>query len=114
MVEACDFANIGIVKADNCGKPNQGWWDKGYYYYQTGTIYDFTHETKEYGEEIKENDVMEICLDLKDKNELSFIVNDKDLGKIPFDIKTDISYRLAIGFYQKGKIDLVSCEIVES
>ena len=53
-----------------------------------------------------------MCLDLKDKYELSYIINGKDYGKIPVDIKTDTTYKFAFGFYQTGRVSLLSFEIL--
>ena len=107
LIEECRYVNIGIIKSDKLD-PNQGFWRSGPRYYQRGDI-DATHK---YGPTLTKNDVVEMCLDLKDKGELSFIVNGKDLGKIPYDIEATSTYKLAIGYYTQGKISLQSFKII--
>lgn len=107
LIEECMYVNIGVIECDKLDG-SRGCWTHGTMYYQNGKI-DATYK---YGESLEKGDIIELCLDLKSKYELSYIVNGRDLGKIPnYDIKEDTTYKLAIGFYQNGKINLLSSKI---
>ena len=110
LLKNCLFVNIGIVEADKL-LPNQGYWSNGIKLYHSGEIKYYSKGEIKYGDKVTKGDIIEICLDLKEKYSLSYSVNSKDLGQIPYDVKKNKTYKLAIGFYQKGKISLLSCKI---
>ena len=62
----------------------------------------------QWGDVLKQNDIVEIFLDLKENNKLSFAVNGKKYAQC-FKL-TDNTYKLAIGLYD-GKVSLISFEI---
>ena len=103
--------NIGIIQADKCkvirDNVTEYWWNKpyGYSYYSDGSFWHYSHE-QEYGVSLREGDIIEICLDLKDKDELSYIVNGKAFG-IADNVKRGHTYKLAIGLYS-GRVTLIS------
>ena len=62
-----------------------------------------------YGPELKKDDIIQVCLDLKDNYELSYVVNDQRLGKA-FDVKKETAYKLAISLYV-GRMSLLSYKV---
>ena len=99
--------HFGIIKADKCdGMTEEYWWCKkfAYSYYRAGTIYSGSIRRiyKDYGSKFEEGDIIDIWLDLKENNDLSFGRNDKHFGKA-FDVASDTEYRLAVG--TNGRLD---------
>ena len=107
-----ESVNIGIIEQDEAEKNlEEYWWgeDFGYSYYQDGQIYCSSFFTGEdYGEALQCGDIVHIWLDLKENNDLSFCINDKQFGKA-FDIDPG-QYRLGVSL-KKGKIKLILLEI---
>ena len=110
LIEDSPFANIGLIKAGKCIKEGQGCWLNGFSYHQTGSINVFTntYKTVSRGNPFKKNDIVEMKLDLKDGNVMSYILNGKELAKISCDHIKDNGYKLAVGFHEKGKVTLLS------
>ena len=116
-----DDINIGIIEADKCELNKNGfWWNKcGISYYScNGHIYKYNEETElstnyEYGKPFKneKNVMIDIWLDLKDKNELSFAKNDEKFGKAA-NVKNSMKYRLAVSIWDSDtKIQILSFDI---
>ena len=119
--------NIGIIESQECSKSKSDyWWCKEYgfsYHSKNGWLYhrvitdgSLRGSSKQYGDRYGDNDVIDIWLDLKDKYELSFSKNNKDMGKAS-DVKKETDYKLAVGIRISNKdnptkIELLSCDIV--
>ena len=73
-----------------------GWWnqDHGYSYWsEDGSIFH-NDEDRDYGEQLDQDDIVDIWLDLKDgKRELSYARNNQHFGKA-FDVKEATEYKL--------------------
>ena len=68
------------------------WWNEcGYSYYWDGTLWG-VNEATSIGQKIKQNDTIEISLDLKDECKISFIVNGKSVED-GFVVKQNVSNR---------------------
>ena len=86
--------NIGIVDKDKAHQNMLGWWQNewGYSYYDNGTVWNGRGlGSKAYGGRIISGDVMDIWLDLKNTNTLSYVKNDVDYG-VAFEIPDDKEY----------------------
>ena len=110
-------ANIGIIRAhDTNRRYSQYWWERryGYSYFTDGTISTKDYVKSNYGPYLKTDDIIEICLDLKEKYSLSYIVNGLDYGQA-FTVEHPINYKLAVSLYnnQQGKIQLISFIVSE-
>ncbi len=110
------YTNIGIIEANAASESLHSSWfvhENGYSYFAgTGEIYN-NNTWWDYGDRYGKNDIIDICLDLKNKKELSFAKNGKTLGKAA-DIKHDMGFRLAIGMdVDTQKIELLSFEILK-
>ena len=105
-------ANIGIIEASKCEKSlDNYWWGEnwGYSYYKDGELY---HEDcdGEYGESFgNKGDIIDVYLDFKDKNELSFGKDDTKFDTA-YDIDSSKDYKLGIGLYS-GSIRLLFVKI---
>ena len=92
--------NIGIIEADKVkGNLNQGWWNLscGYSYYSGGRLYHGCQISGQaYGTAIKSGDIMDVWLDLKDNNTLSYAKNGENYG-VAFQIPSHKAYRFALG-----------------
>ena len=121
--------NIGIIEADKCqsvkdkdsanahdanGVAAKYWWGRSYgysYYMSNGeTFHDGDYNL--YGPAINKHDIIQICLDLKEENALSYILNKEDLGKA-YNVKDNTIYKLAIGLLYEGEVDLISFEVLD-
>lgn len=105
--------NIGIVEADQVIETNGLWWGTqyGWSYFTDQAVY---HGTKHhiYGDSyITKGDIVDIWLDLKENEGLSFSKNNTKFAKA-YDMDRDKSYRLAIGLF-RGKVKIVSFEILD-
>ena len=118
--------NIGIADANQAPKLlDQSWWHEknGYSYFSgNGQMYHkkrgtdtsrFDYGGYSFGEKYGTNDIIDICLDIKDKNELLFSKNDKEIATaIKVDGSTD--YKLAVGLYgDSKKVEILSFEITD-
>ena len=110
LLEDCYSANIGIIEVNSLAK-NDGVWDNGIRFYQGGSVHSYRTTDMKYSKSVQKGDIIEMCLDLKDKYTLSYIINNKNFGVTPSGPKRKTQYKLAIGFYQKGKVRLVSWDI---
>ena len=115
-----DTPNVGIMEASKCnvhGKDaaNDYWWNKTYawsYYGGDGEIYNgatgfdpFDINRRAYGKPFKKHDIVDIWLDLKENNDLSFGKNGESFGKAA-DLKPNTTYKLVIGLYG-GSVELL-------
>ena len=95
--------NIGIMQADKCIKhanSSDSWWNYDYawsYYSAAGHIFHRSCNTS-YGEVYGAYDIIDIWVDLKVNNELSFGRNERSFGKAA-DLKPNATYKLVIGLY---------------
>ena len=108
LMEEGTEPNIGIMEAEQSDKKDTFFFSKpsGFSYYQDGNLYNVRKIGDQYGPELKKDDVVEICLDLKENYDLSFVVNEVKLAKA-FDVKHHTPYKLAISMYA-GKVSLIS------
>ena len=83
---------IGVVESEYVKQPEHiydDWFYEEYGYALCGDgdiIHTMQHDGEQYGEKIGENGIVDVCLDLQDKYEISFIINGKEYGKA-FDVK---------------------------
>ena len=106
--------NIGVVDAKQAPDLlNRSWWRQpnGYSYFSgNGKMY-CKYSTTTFGAKYGTNDIIDIWLNLKDKYQLSFAKNGKDIGKTK-DVDGSVDYKLAVGLYgQSKKIEIVWFEI---
>ena len=104
---------IGIVKADKCKQAAMVYFGYKPYGFAYGAMYGWFvsngHERK-YGPRYDKDDVIDIYLDLKRSNQLSFSRNNIDIG-IAAVVACNTMYRLAVGMYSaRQKIALISFE----
>lgn len=108
-VTSGSLLHIGIIEASKV-PTDKLWWGTAYGYsiFQDG---DICHNGSfgPYAPEFETNDIVKMCLDLKDKYELSFNVKGKDCGTA-FDVKQDTTYKLGVAM-QRGKVGLESFKI---
>ena len=109
----------GVLKNSAIIKENveQYWWGlgakQGTAFYTKGFI---EPGTVRYGDQCQEDDTITMCLDLN-KCEISYKVNDKELGPAPmkgFVINSSDKYRLGIGFYggnAPNAVEILSLDI---
>ena len=111
MIEECPLSYIGLIEADHCA-PDQRHWIDGFSYYYGGGIYEYGMKTdcKDIG--AGAGDIVEMYLDLRDENTLKYMLNGQDLGTIPCDTGSNknVIYKLAFGFYNSGRVSLMSFE----
>ena len=108
--------NFGVIEATKCAESNNYYWwssygqsNYGYSYYSDGDKYP---GPERYGEGHQVGDIIDVCLNLKDKNPyLEFAKNDKQFGKA-FDLKEDTEYRLGVSLYTTHScITLISFDV---
>ena len=115
------YINIGIIEADKCSaNTSNSWWitEYGYSYWSgDGEIYhDWSQQGifrnhKHYGKSYGKDDIIDIWLDLKDENQLSFAKNDETFGKAA-DLKQSVDFRLAVAiWFANCKIQILSFEM---
>ena len=115
------YINIGIIESDKCESNKERlWWntDGISYFSWDGCIYKPNEQrvicnSYEYGKGFKgENEVIiDIWLDLKDENELSFAQNAVEFGKAS-QVKESMEYRLAVSIFDADtKMELLSCDV---
>ena len=104
--------NVGICEFE--GSERMDWWNtpKGWSYFaRDGQLYHPGTILRKYGDKYGKDDIIDVWLDLKHKNELSFAKNDKKYGKADT-VKEKQSYKLAVGMYGKyKKVELLSFDI---
>ena len=120
-VKAIDDINIGIIEADKCelGKGELWWTRYGISYWsKNGMIFKYNEArgicgSHEYGKTFnnEKNVIIDIWLDLKNNNELSFAKNDEKFGTA-CTVQDSKNYRLAVAIYDaQTKIQLLSYDV---
>ena len=111
ILSGTQSVNIGLLELSKCKHNATNWWcfENGYSFYTAGELYNYGQPTRKYGNEIQDDGVVDVWLDLKEKNNLSFGQNGASFGKA-FDINPDIQYKLAVSIYL-AEIELVSFEM---
>ena len=111
------YIGIGIVSNEAVeSELKEYWWGKkqGYIWYaKTGTTNFAPGNKIAYGCNSVENDEITMSLDLN-KYEISYMINDKDLGVVDVEIGKDTDYRLAVGCYgtnAPNSVELLSLDI---
>ncbi len=115
--EKCyEAINIGIIEENKAKEHLAGdkaWWRQnyGYSYYNRGTIWnaECRRHGNNYGGLILAGDIIDIWLDLKDDNSLSYARNGEYYG-VAFKIPNDKKYRFA-GSVSFGKIVIKNLEV---
>ena len=117
----CSDVNVGIIEADKC-EAYQGkmWWTEAgiSYFSNDGQIYQYDEITglckyHLYGEGFgdEESCIMDIWLDMNDKYQLSFAMNQVEFGTAA-NVKGSMKYRLAVCIYKPcTRIELLSSNI---
>ena len=106
------IVNIGVAAVGFCSFDEWDMWccaGHGYAYFSGGIKYHDTYAGRIYGESFGVDDVIHICLDLKDNYDISWCKNGKHFGK-GFDVEKEEEYKLAIGIYY-GQIQLIDFQI---
>ena len=109
--------NIGIIQADKAkASIDDGWWIKDYGYslfidnFREVTLWTKGNDGARYGPPCQSGDIIDVWLDLKDDNTLSYGKDDAHYGKA-FDIPKDRGYRLALNA-RDGIMSIVDFDVV--